>query len=63
MICPSNEHSKILMKLRSGSISDLLANVPDNLKSAFELMEWNASNSAVSLKDVFILMRNFFTAY
>ena len=51
------------MKLRSVSVSDLLADVPDNLKSAFELMEWNASNSAVSLKDVFILPRNFFTAY
>ena len=30
------------MKLRSVSVSDLLIDAPDNLKSVFELMEWNA---------------------
>ena len=37
------------MKLRSVSVSDLLVDAPDDLKSVFKLMEWNALNSAVSL--------------
>ena len=49
MICRSDEHSKILMKLRCATIPELLVDASDNLKSVFELMEWNASNCAVSL--------------